>query len=30
MALEVRVVEWTVNSKLGREGDNIGIELVVM
>lgn len=30
MTVEERVVEWTVNSKLGREGSNIRIELVVV
>lgn len=27
--VEVRMVEWTVNSKLGREGSDIGMKLVV-
>lgn len=29
LMVEVRMVEWTVNSKLGREGSNIGMKLVV-
>lgn len=27
LTVEVRVVEWPMNSKLGREGSNIGIRL---
>lgn len=27
--VEVRMVEWTVKSKLGREGSDIGMKLVV-